>query len=214
LAMSDIVMTGWSGLMFAEIASHTLPVIADYARKHGLQCGCANLAGSRPPSWMKLVAIQHALDRHDRVVWVDADVVIANDSANIFDCLGENWQAVVEHHTPSGTVPNCGVWVLTRQMLPVLAKAWEMVEYLNHPWWEQAAVLRLMGYAVTDIPTAILRKQTQLTKKTTFLDSEWNHHPEDAKRVESPRFVHVTQYADRLGVVKSLCSEIRGGING
>jgi hypothetical protein len=94
-------------------------------------------------------------------------------------------------------VPNSGVWVCTREMLPTICDTWNAGKYLNHPWWEQAAVLERMGYIVTDKPHATLDKPTTLYERTTFLQSTWNHHPHDARRIARPRFRHVTMYADR-----------------
>lgn len=207
--MADCILTGWTGVEFAKIAAHTLPLIHAYAIKHGAACGCANLAGERPPSWMKVQAIRQALETHDRVAWIDADVVIVDDSENICARLGNNWQALVEHQTECGLVPNCGVWVLSRQMLPVLDDVWREERFLHHWWWEQAAVLEQMGYRVTDQPTSTLDKPTTLYRLTTFLSSEWNDHPADKRRVRRPRFCHVTQYADRLSTVIKLCAGAR-----
>lgn len=200
--MSDLILTGWAGVEFAEIAAHTLPVLRDYAVAHDISMACVNLVGNRPPSWMKVQALYEELDRFDRVAWIDADVVVVNGERNIFDDLGDGWQALVEHHTPSGYVPNCGVWVVTQAMRPVLAEIWNGKRHLDHPWWEQAAMLEQMGYEVLPGPFARLSTPTELWHKTTWLAPEWNHHPHDTKRVDAPRFLHVTQYADRLGVVR------------
>jgi predicted dienelactone hydrolase len=51
---------------------------------------------------MKVKAIMQALQSHDRVAWIDADVVIVDGSASIFDERGSNWQAIVEHETECG----------------------------------------------------------------------------------------------------------------
>lgn len=208
--MADCVMTGWTGVAFAQIAAHTLPRIAAYAERHGMACGCANLAGDRPPSWMKVAAIGQALQSHDRVCWIDADVVIARDDANILNELRPGtWQALVAHHTECGEVPNCGVWVLTQHMLPVLEEIWDAGQDIDHPWWEQASMLRRMGYAVTRHPTSLLDTPTTLYERTTFLNATWNHHPHDVNRVADPRFIHVTRYDDRIELVRHLCSGAR-----
>lgn len=200
--MSDLILTGWAGVEFARIAAHTLPVLSDYAAKHDISMACVNLVGNRPPSWMKVQALYEELDRFDRVAWIDADVVVVNGERNIFDDLGDGWQALVEHHTPSGYVPNCGVWVVTQAMRPVLAEIWNGKRHLDHPWWEQAAMLEQMGYEVLPGPFALLATPTDLWHRTTWLRPEWNHHPHDTRRVDAPRFLHVTQYADRLGAVR------------
>jgi hypothetical protein len=206
-------MTGWRGTEFAKIASHTLPLMDAYAQRHGFEAYCVNLAdASMPPSWMKVPNIAAALAEHDRVLWLDADVVIKDSSENVFDSVDDDaWQSVVEHETECGLVPNCGVWVVTRQMLPWITFAWERMResFADHPWWEQGAVMTMMGYRITVTngwPHAVLEKPTELHDRTQFLPAKWNHHPADRRRADNPAFVHVTQYPDRLDAVRRLCA--------
>lgn len=202
--MDDLILTGWSGAEFARIAGCTLPLITQYAERHGAAWRVADLRGVRQPSWQKIPHLLAGLITHRRVLWIDADVVIRDPLANIFDELpSDSWQAMVEHETNCGMVPNCGVWVVTRSMEPVLEQVWRCGRYLEHPWWEQAAMLEQMGYAVTDAPTAALDTPTRLHQHTAFLHPAWNHHPHDVRRVDAPRFVHVTQYHDRLSAVRA-----------
>lgn len=202
--MNDLILTGWSGPTFAKIAGYTVPLITQYAERHGCAWRVCDLRGSRPPSWMKLRDILAALVVYRRVVWIDADVVILDPSVNILDEMpGDAWQGMVEHETECGTVPNCGVWVLTRDMEPYIETAWRQERLIHHPWWEQAAMLEQMGYRVTDSPTATLDTPTKLHERTAFLHPVWNHHPHDARCVDAPRFVHVTQYHDRLSAVRA-----------
>lgn len=206
--MSDLILTGWSGVDFAEMASLTLPVLRDYANKHGVPLGCVNLVGERTPSWMKVRALYQELEQFDRIAWIDADVVVVDGSLNILDFLGDGWQAIVEHHTECGEVPNCGVWVVTKAMRPVLESMWNNGR-IGHPWWEQADLLTEMGYVVTDVPSASRGEPNELFRRTTLLDAAWNHHPGDSRQSHSPRFMHCTQYADRVGVARKLVEALR-----
>lgn len=208
--MTTLLLTGWHGTTFAKMAAHTVPIVEAYAWRHGMQFCCVNLAGERPASWMKIPALYRALHEYDRVVWIDADVVIVDPSENIADFVpNEMWQGLVEHCTPSGAVPNCGVWVLTKHMLPTLVDAWNSATFVDHAWWEQAAILERIGYAVTDGPHACLETPTELYQRTAFIGNEWNDHPHDSQRHTSPRFVHVTQYADRVGKVRELAAGVQ-----
>lgn len=171
----------------AEIAR---PGLEAYAERHGYELeAAAPTMMPRPASWMKLPLLANALDRHDEVLWVDADVVIVDDELDLADEVpAEQWQALVRHHTPDGQVPNCGVWFCRRQMLPVLEQLWEMNEYLLHPWWEQGALLELLGYRGRPVE---LVEPTELTWRTHWLELEWNSH-EERDRHPSPRFAHAT----------------------
>jgi hypothetical protein len=203
--VKSVLLTGWCGTSFAKMACNTMPLLEEYAGRHGMRFGCANLRGDRPPSWNKILVIHQALQDFEAAVWVDADVVVMDDRVNIVDDLHPgSWQGVVEHHTECGSVPNCGVWVCTQAMLPTLTEIWNEGKNLDHPWWEQASMLERMGYRVLPGPRAEFDNPTTLYERTTFLDAAWNHHPMDTKRVADPRFVHVTMYADRISECRRL----------
>ncbi len=201
------IVTGWTGTLFAKIACYTLPLIESYAFKHGALFACSNLHGSRPPSWHKIEILQQALLQVDMVAWIDTDVIIQQPDRNIFDELSNDaWQGIVEHSTEAGQIPNCGVWVLKKEMLPILNEIWNSGLYIDHPWWEQAAILEKMGYHVDNL-TSVHQIRTELFNRTSWLGPEWNHHPKDERRVNDPHFRHITQYQDRVDVVRHYAQE-------
>ena len=81
---------------------------------------------------------------------------------------------------------------------------------MHHPWWEQAAIMRLMGYVVEPGPHGKLDSPTRLYGQTTFLPPVWNHHPGDINKPDKPYFVHVTQYDDRLSLIAKLAKIAAG----
>lgn len=200
--MKPLLLTGWTGDAWQAMADVTMPLMKAYAIRHGMDCWSADLAGPRPPSWQKIVGLLQALPGRPAVVWIDADVVIEDGSRNILhDVPVDADQALVEHVTECGTVPNCGVWVVRPAMLPRLQEAWDCNRHITHPWWEQAVMLEQMGYAVNGTD-ARLDSPTTLYERTAWLDAAWNDHPHDARRAARVRFRHVTQYADRLASIK------------
>lgn len=206
--MNTLILTGYAGDEHGRMAEHTVPLMLRYANRHGAAFECRHLAGPRPPSWLKVPALYNALDAFDAVLWLDVDVVIADSSRSIFDEVGEAEfvsQALVEHQTECGLVPNCGVWLVTPLIRPFLHAIWEERRNIEHPWWEQASVLEQMGYAVDGV-LSTPGERTSLLEQTKFLSPEWNHHPQDKRRTPLPdaRFVHVTQWADRLEWIKEL----------
>lgn len=208
----NAILTGYSGDFFEKMSAITAPLMLDYASRCGADFEVVSLAGWRPASWMKIPAICKMLEKHQRVLWLDADVVIQHSDANLFELVPAGFhQALVEHVTPSGRVPNCGVWLVDRSALPVIEAAWMNDYDGSHPWWEQSAILRAMGYGVEREPRAWLEAPTDFYRKTFFLPPEWNDHPHDARRVVIPRFRHVTQYGDRLDVARLFASESRTG---
>jgi galactosyl transferase GMA12/MNN10 family len=170
----------------------SLPRFAEYADRHGyeLHVRPPRLV-IRPPSWLKVAALLDALNHHEEALWIDADVVIVDGELDLADEVPEHdLQALVRHRTPDGEVPNAGVWFVRQAMRPVLVRIWRMDRYLDHPWWEQAALLDLLGYRHRRRPVE-LAEPTELYRRTHWLGLEWNSH-EQNDRHPSPRFAHAT----------------------
>lgn len=208
--MLPLILTGWtSGTEWDRIGRHTMPLVIDYAKRHGFALSWADLHGPRPPSWQKIIGLLAKLRHHETVLWIDADVVIEDASRSILDDVpADAWQALCEHHTECGTVPNCGVWVVRQPMAPVLQAAWDCGRHITHPWWEQAVMLEQMGYAVEG-NHARLAGPTPLHGKTAWLSSEWNDHPSDTRRSAHVRFRHVTSYPGRLGKIEECVAQCK-----
>jgi hypothetical protein len=218
--MKRLVLTGWRGEAFSKIAEHTVPLIETYAAEVGADFRCDSLQGDRPASWNKIPALLLALQEYDEVLWIDADVVVIR-SDNLFDNVpAEAWQALVEHRTgsrsirrPNGflklsresRIPNCGVWLVRKAMLPVLEKVWGLERYVEHPWWEQAALISEMGYTTDTGVYTRLKKKTDLYRSTHFLGLAWNHTPLDNRNEANPVLCHIfsTTY-NRLDVIAEL----------
>lgn len=198
-----VLLTGCTGEAYERMAEITSPLMRRYCKMHAVDFMSVDLHesnGGRPASWNKVLWLMHCLAKGYRtVLWLDADVVIFDSSRNIFAAIDRDLsQSLVEHQTPSGSVPNCGVWAVNQKMLPVLHQVWEQSDLIDHCWWEQAAVMRLMGYRLEPGPYAELEQMTELCAGTQYLDNAWNHHPHDKKPSSQVAFYHVTQYPDRL----------------
>lgn len=192
-----------------ELLEVALPSFRTFGERHGYDVLVADPIDSlRPPSWWKLPAMLSALVRYDEVLFLDADTVIVDPSED----LGVHpwaWQALVEHHTGDGDVPNCAVWLVRRPMIPFLNVAWSLDKYLNHGWWEQAAMHELMGYAGRPVSCVA---QTELLGHTEFLDNGWNVHVWDEPKAERPRIMHATMYQDRLGVMREWARQAESAV--
>lgn len=207
-------MTGWTGTEHGMMAANTMPLMHSYASKHGADFSCVNLQASGiPASWVKVPYVAKALEQFDEVLWLDADIVVMKSQESIFaEVAADSVLAVVEHHTPCGDVPNFGMFVARRGLADTFNFIWanKREQYLNHPWWEQAAMLEQLGYSVAhtgDCQQSRRISGSPLLDKTTILHPKWNHHPYDSAGVEDPNFVHVTMYADRVGAVRALCGK-------
>lgn len=164
-----------------------------FAERHGydLHLHTEVVDASRPAPWSKIPILRALLDRYEHVLWLDSDLVIVDgrDDLPAVDLMG-----LVEHTTKEGRMPNSGVWVLrsSEEAHRFLDDVWAQEDLVQHRWWENAAICRLLGYRLDPVgrgePTAWLAR-------TTFLDPRWNAIP-DAP-APHPRIRHYPGYAAR-----------------
>jgi hypothetical protein len=159
--------------------------IAPYAHRHGydLHLHSEVLDRDRPAPWSKIVALQRLQDRYDLLLWLDADLMIVDGRVDLATELDEgSFLYLVEHTTKEGRMPNSGVMLLRTgaQCERFLEEVWAQDDLIDHTWWENSAICRLLGYRLDpprwDTPTH-WREQTKL------LSGRWNSiHDAPARR--------------------------------
>jgi hypothetical protein len=93
----------------------------------------------RPASWFKLPEIKGEMKAGANfVLWVDADAIITGKQ-NIQDLIDPCSDLTIA--TDENGI-NCGVmaWRSSEKTLKFLDRVWEREEFIDHPWWEQAAI--------------------------------------------------------------------------
>lgn len=187
----------------AEMLRLILPGFEAYAARHGYDVHVGDgFSDGRPPSWGKIPLFLSLFDRYDEILWIDSDVVIADSTDDLAaDVPARAIQAMVVHrrHFPAqrrwSIIPNCGIWYLRPQMRPWLQRAWEMTQFIDHPWWEQAAMMQLLGYRIDGKIGIPPDEPTELGTMTHNLDVAWNYHPIFAGgNRKTPRFWHAMGY--------------------
>lgn len=180
----------------AELLSIGLPTLREFADRHGYRLFALteNPERERPAPWGKIPLIQALLAGHDAVLWIDADAVIVDTSKDILDEVGDAVMGMVAHDTEEAgcAFPNSGVWALRNDPLTVkfLQAVWASTQYLHHKWWENAAVLDLMGFTFEG-ETVTPGEPTEFFRATRFLADEWNHVPQTAATsTAAPRIWH------------------------
>ena len=164
-----------------------------YAHRYGYEVVTHQraLQTSRPPAWDKILLLRTLLDSYDTAIWVDADAVIVQYDQDICDVADHTKQFwLTKHHFNSADQPNTGVLVLHRSpdVIRFLEQVWCQTSLIHHPWWEQAAILRLLGYDVNQIGQARLTQPTPWLDMVGWLPKEWNSIMEDM--ADEPRIVH------------------------
>lgn len=155
---------------------------ARYAERHGydLHLHTTPADASRPVPWSKVPICRGLLDDYDVVLWLDSDLVVVDPSRDVAaDVPQDRVLGLVEHRTAEGSMPNSGVMVLRSGdgARAFLDDVWAQEDLVDHKWWENAAICRLLGYELEPVvrlgtPTALLRDGT------TLLDGRWNSIPD------------------------------------
>jgi hypothetical protein len=167
-----------------------------YAARHGyeLELRTETLDPTRPAPWSKVVLLRELALSHDLLLWLDADLVIVDDSTDIAEELEEQrFLYLVEHHTKEGRMPNSGVMLLRggEPTIAFLEDVYAQKDLVSHRWWENAAICRLLGYELDPIgpgtPTPLLNESTKL------ISPRWNSIP-DAPAPQ-PRIKHYPGYS-------------------
>lgn len=183
------VVSAFCGPEWQAVADLTWPAAGSYASSCGARfCGEVFAADRipRPHSWFKLVAIAKHLSAFDEVLWLDADVLALKGAPSIFSAVPPRFDhAAVRLVSPDGRPHlNMGVWLLRRSMLPWLLEAAMQDDLVADPWWEQAAINRIVAGPYP--PT------------TCELDQKWNAWSGNKQLVPSPCFAHACGSADKL----------------
>lgn len=161
-----------------------------YGRRHGYELDLHDevVDSERPPAWSKVALIRRLLDSHELVLWLDADVVIVRGDRDIAAELPDDrFIAMVEHTVGGKANPNTGVMVIRSgdEARRFFDEVWAKTEYLNHRWWEQAAVMDLLGY---DTETGERVRESEWHDRIHWLGKEWNSIRDDP--AAEPRIRH------------------------
>jgi hypothetical protein len=197
-----------------ELLDVALPTYLAFAERHGYQLFVGEKLTDLPPAWNKIPILLNALASHEEVVWLDCDLVIVDPSED-FPPFNTKLHSMVRHFEDLSEVPNSGVWRLRRGMEPLLEKMLDLHVFTNHGWWEQAALMTLMGYSVPPEGSDYRKIRCRCVHPTIwyracqFMRLCWNSHPN--YRADRPRIVHCS-YPDmprRLEVMRALVADPR-----
>jgi hypothetical protein len=175
-----------------ELLDVTAPALARYAVRHGYEMVEVRhrLDPARPASWDKIVLLRELVDRFDVVMWVDADAIVLDRAPAIEHELSpRHFLYMVEHHLGIERVPNAGVVALRGgpRSAAFLDRVWAQRDLANDPWWDNAAILRVLGYRrVSGIRPVV---PTRWRLGFAPLDRAWNSIP--AAPVAEPYVVHL-----------------------
>lgn len=194
-----------------ELLDVALPTYRTFADRHRYDLIIGKKLCDLPPAWNKIPLLLDAIEDYDEVVWFDCDMVVVDPSED-FPRLSK-MHAMVRHFEGNSEVPNSGVWRLSRSSEVLLRSILCLNVFRNHGWWEQAALLTLMGYTVPPEGSHFPDTKCRCVFKTEWYDAcqfmrlKWNSHPN--YRADKPKIVHCS-YPDmprRLEVMRALVKD-------
>jgi hypothetical protein len=156
-----------------------------YARRWGWDVVTSDdlaLSDGRPPSWAKVRMVRRLLDDYELVWLIDADALIVDlerDVASELDpSAGPVWMANhPQQRRELESVPNAGIMIVRSDALALrlLDEVWAHTQFIDHNWWENAAILDVLGYSL-EPPYPIVR-DSPWRALVTELDVAWNVVP-------------------------------------
>ena len=140
----------------AVVTMHT-PEISDYAnislinkakycdRHHyDLIVSPVSLDESRPPAWSKIKLLQRHLASYDWVFWADADSIIMNPFIRLERFVDPDFELII---TADKFGMNSGMFFLKNAATSAqfLNLVYDQSQFVNHDFWEQAAIHHLFN---------------------------------------------------------------------
>ena len=167
---------------YVDLLGIAASTYAAYARRWGwhLVLTTEDLSDGRPAPWAKVPYVKELLDSYEWVLWMDADAAFVDLDADISaeQEPDKDLHVVEHHHGHEELVATAitGVFMLrsSRWSLELLDTIWAREDLIDHMWWENAALLELLGYTLAP---ARLSRPTALLSRVKFLDLAWNSVP-------------------------------------
>lgn len=168
----------------AALLELSRPSLERLAARHGwaLDLRFRPFAHDRPPAWNKVVAVRSLLEDFDTVVWIDADAMVMDPEPDITAvATPDRFLWMTKHHFQGEDQPNTGVLVVHAgdEARRFLDATWSVTHLVEHPWWEQAAMLHLLGFDVSNPGHTRLVEPTEWHDRIGWLDNRWNSIPDD-----------------------------------
>lgn len=194
-----------------ELLDISLPTYKAFADRHGYDIHVGKKMTDMPPAWNKVFLLLDLLEHYEKVVWFDCDLVVV-DLSEDFPTLSL-FHSLVRHFENYSEIPNSGVWIVTKDIIPLLRDMLKLEVFYDHGWWEQAALMTLMGYSVPPQGSNFYETRCRCVFSTkwwlscNFMRNCWNSHPN--YRATKPKIVHCSypNMLQRIEVMKALVSD-------
>ena len=176
---------------------------ARYAARHGypLFMHTQRLDSSRPAAWSKLLLVRKYLPYFDWVMWMDCDSFFQNQTMRLDGggphegqdenpLLDDRYDVVI---SADGVMVNTGVFFVRRSAwsFDFLGRVYGTKEspFINHPWWEQAAMHFALRHNRTAAASAVRHvkfvPQSEINSYPEGIAVQWKPPDDDRAGVAS-----------------------------
>lgn len=207
---------------YNSVGNITSKTMSKYADRFNLEFEFLKMPSTgRVHTWNKIKSIKDEIlkNKNDFIMWLDADAFFTNDAENIISVLNDNDEIYLSSHYCSvhkgsnykNTILttnriNCGVMIFKVSEFneKFLENVWSKENYINHYWYEQAAIMDLVGLKADITGNLNDNKGNDFyLKKIKFLTKEWNSIPsfnEISTESIRPSIIHLAgiKYGDRI----------------
>ncbi|MEK6891390.1 MAG: hypothetical protein AABX03_04610 [Nanoarchaeota archaeon] len=146
----SVCLTTYFDDNFKDMGEMCLKSAQKYAEKYGFKIELLNsVKSNRPVAWNKILIVKELLEKYDFVFWIDSDALFVRFDKNILKEIenGKDFY-LVKHHIRGRLVPNSGSFIIRKSewSKKFLDDVWNKKEYIYHNYWENAAIVDILGY--------------------------------------------------------------------
>lgn len=142
-----------------------------YCELHGYDfvCQTNKIDTGRPPSWQKLLLLQNVLSDGNWAFWIDADAIFTNFDIKLESLIQEAGSADFFIAKDRNGI-NAGVFGIRdcEWSSDFIRRCWEQEQFIDHRWWEQAAMMHLFQQPEDNAHVCVFAK-----RKINSYISEW-----------------------------------------
>lgn len=141
--MNTLVLT-YCDDRYAELGAITNQSKKKYASARGYDYSLRSNRprGETPPFWHKLVLVHQMLEYYERVIWMDADIIVTNPMVSLMQFSPANIHFSRDWGTDATTDEHfsCGAYVAHKCNMPVIEEALRRTEHIRSPFGDQDAL--------------------------------------------------------------------------
>ncbi len=211
---------------FNKVGNKTKETFKKYAEIQGYNFQNITMPSTgRPPAWNKIRILMDEMIKKEFefLMWIDADAFFNNYNIDIANEIEQEKEIyMVKHYCEvhKGSIYqntkltilriNTGVLLMknSEHNLKFLQKVWDKKEYINHQWWEQAAIMDLMDFKSELNGNLNDNKGNSYLEKVKFLSNDWNSIPSDldlSTEKQDPIIIHLAgmKFKERIKYINT-----------